>query len=111
MGAEAPIWHGARSTFGGDQPCNFTGQVLPVVIVGVEDPHVLVPGELLHRPHIAPCEVESIRNCKVAETVRPHCETRLRAESAHDEIHRMDTYSLAGLGPALDAIAAECPML
>jgi len=22
-----------------------------------------------------------------------------------------DTYSLAGLGPALDAIAAECPML
>jgi hypothetical protein len=32
------------STFGGYQPRDFAGQVLSVVVIGVEDPHVLLAG-------------------------------------------------------------------
>jgi hypothetical protein len=66
----------SRLGLGRDSPRHFPAQVLAVVIVYGEGPHVLVAAEALHRSEIAR-EIERRGDRRMAQTVRPHSEPDL----------------------------------
>jgi hypothetical protein len=70
----------------GHEPRHVASKVLAVVIVDVEHPHVLVPGEFLHCAQVALSEIEGGGNGKMPKPVWTDGKPGLRPKLADDEI-------------------------
>jgi hypothetical protein len=68
------------------KPRHVAGEVAAVVVIGIEYAHVPMPGEFLHRPHVALRKVEGGSNGEMSEPVRTDREPGFRPEPAHDVI-------------------------
>jgi hypothetical protein len=81
----------------GHEPRHVASKVLAVVIVDVEHPHVLVPGEFLHGAQVAVREIEGGGNGKMSKPVWTDGKAGLHPKLADDEAAITAKAKLAGL--------------
>ena len=70
-----------------NQICDFSGQILPVVVIDHQGLHVPMPGNPLNTADVAAGEVEGFCNGCVPESMRSHCQTGFASQVSHDAIY------------------------
>src|SRR5438552_1765149 len=72
-------------------------QVLAVIVVALQQPHILVPAEALHAAQVAAREVQRSRDGRVPQPVRPNLDAGAFAEFPHHQIQSHPAQALASM--------------